>query len=158
MATDATESPGMVYLVGAGPGHPGLITVRGVECLFEADVVLYDYLANPSLLRYARPCAKLIGLGHATSGRNLTPEEIIAQAIDHAQKGKCVVRLKGGDPSVFGRGADEVGELRRAGIPYEIVPGITASLAAAAFCEIPVTHHDGASCVALVTGTLPRFR
>ena len=137
---------------GAGPGDPGLITLRAVECLQQADLVLYDYLANSAALEHASPSAELVCLGYHATGRQLTPDEIVAEMLAGARMGKTVVRLKGGDPSVFGRGADEVGALREAGIPFEIVPGITAGIAVAAFCEIPITHHDVASAVALVTG------
>jgi uroporphyrinogen III methyltransferase/synthase len=145
-------TPATVYLAGAGPGDPGLITLRAAECLKRADLVLYDYLVNPALLEHAADSAELVCLGHHSTGRALSPDEITARMLDEAQKGKTVVRLKGGDPSVFGRGADEVGALREAGIPFEIIPGITAGLAVGAFCEIPITHHDDASAVALIAG------
>jgi len=138
--------------VGAGPGDPDLITLRAVECLRRADVVLYDYLVNPAVLEHAPASAELVCLGHHSTGRACSPEEIVARMLDEARKGRTVVRLKGGDPSIFGRGADEAEALRGAGIPFEIVPGITAALAAAAFCEIPITHHQDASAVALVAG------
>jgi uroporphyrinogen III methyltransferase/synthase len=140
-----------VYLVGAGPGNLGLITLRAVECLRQADVVLYDYLANPAALEHARRDAELVCLGHHRTGRTLAPGEITALMLAEARQGKTVVRLKGGDPLIFGRSGDEAQALRDAGIPFEIVPGITAGLAAAAFCEIPVTHHEDAAAVALVT-------
>lgn len=143
---------GTVYLIGAGPGDPGLITLRGIECLGRADVVLYDYLVNPAILEHASDRAELIGLGHHQVGRTFTPEEIVDHVLEHARKGKTVARLKGGDVSVFARGADETEALRQAGIPFEMVPGITSGLAAAAYCEIPITHHDDASAVALVVG------
>jgi uroporphyrinogen III methyltransferase/synthase len=145
-------APGTVSLVGAGPGDPGLITLRAVECLHRADLVLYDYLANPAALKHAPAHAELVCLGHHSKGRTFSPDQIIARTVDEARRGKTVVRLKGGDPSIFGRCADEAGALREAGIPFEIVPGITAALAAAAFCEIPITHHDSASAVALIAG------
>jgi uroporphyrinogen III methyltransferase/synthase len=148
----AATHGGVVYLVGAGPGDPGLITQRGIECLQGADVVLYDYLVNPALLEHAPPTAELVPLGRRTTGRGLTPAQITRRMIEEAARGRTVVRLKAGDPSVFARGADEEGALREAGMPYEIVPGITAGLAVAAYCEIPITHHDDASAVALVTG------
>lgn len=151
MTTPSTEY-GTVYLVGAGPGDPGLITLRAVECLSKAELVLYDYLANPAALQHAAPTAELVCLGHHASGRRHTPAEITELMLAGAREGKTVVRLKGGDPSVFGRTVDETGALRQAGISYEVVPGITAGLAAAAFCEIPITHHDVASAVALITG------
>jgi len=146
------RTPGTVYLVGAGPGHPGLLTLRGKECLGKADLVLYDYLANPSLVEHAGPRAELVRLGHHNGGPRMTPAQITAAMIDAALDGRTVVRLKGGDPAVFGRLADEVDALRGLGIPYEVVPGITSGLALAAFAEIPVTHHEDASAVALVTG------
>ncbi|MHC4404741.1 MAG: uroporphyrinogen-III C-methyltransferase [Planctomycetota bacterium] len=149
---NATSGPGTVYLVGAGPGDPGLITLRAVECLGRADLVLYDYLVNPAVLEHAPASAELVCLGRHSTGRVLSPEEIVARMLEGARSGRTVVRLKGGDPSVFGRGADETGALRDAGIPFEIVPGITAGLAVAAFCEIPITHHDDASAVALIAG------
>jgi uroporphyrinogen III methyltransferase/synthase len=150
--TTSRQGVGQVFLVGAGPGDPRLITLRGVECLERADVVIYDYLVNPSILSHAAETAELVSLGRAGVGREATQTEINARLVTEARAGKTVVRLKGGDPSVFGRGADEVAALREAQVPYEIVPGITAGLAVAAYCEIPVTHHDDASAVALVTG------
>lgn len=147
-----TRPPAPVYLVGGGPGDPGLITLRAVECLSRADVVLYDYLVNPALLEHASASAELIRLGHHSTGRALSPEQITDQMVQTARSGKTVVRLKGGDPLVFGRGSDETRALREGGVPYEIVPGITVGLAVAAYCEIPLTHHDHASAVALVAG------
>lgn len=141
---------GTVYLVGAGPGDPGLMTLRGVEVLRDADVVLYDYLVNPGTLEHAAPHAELVALGRPHCGRTMTPEEITDRMVSEARTGRTVVRLKGGDPSVFGRGADETGALGAAGVRYEVVPGITSGLAVAAYSEIPVTQQDDASCVALV--------
>jgi uroporphyrinogen III methyltransferase / synthase len=151
-AVGVKAPPGTVYLVGAGPGDPGLITLRGVECLRHADVVLYDYLANAALLEHAPPSAELVPLGRPGNGRMYTPPEITERMLGEALAGRTVVRLKGGDPSVFGRGADETSALRAAGIPFEIVPGITAGLALAAYCELPITQQDDASAVALVAG------
>jgi uroporphyrinogen III methyltransferase/synthase len=152
VSTQVRQATGIVYLVGAGPGDPGLITLRGVECLRRADVVLYDYLANPALLEHASPAADLVPLGRKGSGRAYTPPEITERVLEEARAGRTVVRLKGGDPSIFGRGADETAALREAGIPFEIVPGITSGLALAAYCELPITQQDDASAVALVTG------
>ena len=152
MTTTPGFTPGTVYLVGAGPGDPGLITLRGIECLRMAEVVLYDYLVNPATLQHAPESAELFGLGHHSTGRDLSPDQIVERMVAEALSGKTVVRLKGGDPSIFGRAADEVGALRDAGIPLEIVPGITAGLAVGAFAEIPITHHDDASAVALIAG------
>jgi len=150
--TDAPKTPGTVYLVGAGPGDPGAITLRAVECLKTADLILWDYLVNPAIVEHASPSAELIHLGKPKTGRALTPDEITTMMLDAAKGGRSVVRLKSGDASIFGRGADEMGALRDAGVPFEVVPGITAGLAVAAYCEIPVTHHAEASAVALVTG------
>jgi len=152
VATSSSVAPGTVYLVGAGPGDPGLLTLRAVACLQQADVVLYDYLVNPAMLDHAPPAADLICLGHHSVGRSLAPDEITALMLREALRGKIVVRLKGGDPSIFGRGADETEALRNAGISFEVVPGITTGIAAAAYCEIPITHHDHASAVALIAG------
>jgi uroporphyrinogen III methyltransferase / synthase len=138
---------GKVYLVGAGPGDPRLITLRGIECLRQADVVLYDYLVNPELLDYAPSSSARTRLEHHTS-----IETTNRRMIDHAQRGKTVVRLKSGDPAVFGRLAEETAALRAAAIPLEIVPGVTAGLAAAALAEIAVTQGQQASAVAFITG------
>jgi len=143
---------GRVYLVGAGPGDPGLITLRGVGCLRRANLVLYDYLVNPTLLEYAPSGAEVLCLGHHTQHRTMPQEEINARMIDAARQGSTVVRLKGGDPDVFGRSAEETAALTAAGIPFEVVPGITAALAAAGYAGIPITHADHSSAVALVTG------
>ena len=152
MTPDSSQKPGSVYLVGAGPGDPGLITVRAVQCLREADLVLYDYLANPTLVEYAPEGAELVRLGRHDQGRSLTPDEITEVMVEAALQGRNVVRLKGGDASIFARGGDESDACRAAGIPFEIVPGITSGLATAAYAEIPLTHFEDASAVALVTG------
>jgi uroporphyrinogen III methyltransferase/synthase len=143
-------SPGRVYLVGAGPGDPGLVTVRGAECLRRADLVLYDCLADPNILEYINPSAEVVGLGRGSGQRSIPHEEAIDRMIEAARGGKTVVHLKAGDPQVFGGAAGEIEHLRGAGIPYEIVPGITAALATAGYAEIPITHPDHASAVALV--------
>ncbi len=142
---------GRVYLVGAGPGDPGLVTLRAVACLRQADVVLYDYLVNPAVLEYVPASAERIALGHHP-GTNLSQEEICRRMVEAAQAGRIVVRLKGGDPSVFGRVTDEVAALQQANIPFELVPGVTAATAAAAYTGIPLTHAGCSSAVALVTG------
>jgi len=148
----AFEQTGKVYLVGAGPGDPGLLTLRGCELLGQADVVFYDYLANPLLLGHAADAAELICLGRHGDGRVLSQGEINGQVIAAAQAGKTVVRLKGGDPSIFARAAEEIAALEAAGIIYEVVPGVTAALAASSYAGVPLTHRDHASCVAFVTG------
>lgn len=151
--TKPTKSQlGTVYLVGAGPGDPDLITLRGVECLRRADLVLYDYLANPVLLEHTPPTADLVCLGHHGREKTWTQHEINAAMVQAAVQGKTVVRLKGGDPDVFGRGAEEIQALAAAGVPYETVPGVTAALAAAGYAGIPITHGEHSSAVALVTG------
>ncbi len=120
----------MVYLVGAGPGDPGLITLWGADCLRRADLVLYDYLANPALLDHAPEAAERVCLGHHRTGRTLPQPEVNSRMVEAARSGRVVVRLKGGDPSIFARTADELAALRAAGVPYEVIPGVTAGLAA----------------------------
>jgi uroporphyrinogen III methyltransferase/synthase len=129
-----------------------LITVRGTQCLAAADLVLYDYLVNPLLLDYAPVSAERVCLGQPHVGRTVPQAEIHARMIEAARQGKTVVRLKNGDPHLFGRGAEECAALTAAGIRYEVVPGVTAALAAAGCTGIPITHRDHASAVALVTG------
>lgn len=143
---------GKVYLVGAGPGDPGLLTLRGKECLEQADVVLYDYLANPSLLAHARDRAERIYVGRRGKGKYPEQEAINRLLIERASAGHIVVRLKGGDPFVFGRGGEEAEVLASAGIEFEVVPGVTAAVAAPAYAGIPVTHRTLASTLTIVTG------
>ncbi|MGO9113591.1 MAG: uroporphyrinogen-III C-methyltransferase [Thermoguttaceae bacterium] len=152
MSPPQRSNPGKVYLVGAGPGDPDLITIRGQKTLALADLVLYDYLVNSEILKHVQSEAELVSLGHSHGGRGLTQEEVNRRMIAAAREGKTVVRLKSGDPNLFGRGAEEIGELAAAGIPYEVVPGVTAALAAASHAGISLTHRDYASAVALVTG------
>jgi uroporphyrinogen III methyltransferase / synthase len=152
MTTQLSTPPGTVYFVGAGPGDPGLITLRGVECLRRADLVLYDYLVDRTLLDHAAAVAEKVCLGHHHSGREYSQDEINARMIAAAKHGKTVVRLKGGDPFVFGRAAEETAALAAAGIPYKIVPGVTAAIAAAGYAEIPITCSHRASAVAFITG------
>ena len=144
--------PVNVALVGAGPGDPGLITVRGLALLRRADVVVYDRLVDPRLLDEARPEAIRVFVGK-TSGRHTLPQaQINALLVRHAERGRRVVRLKGGDPFVFGRGGEEAEALAAAGIPFEIVPGVTSAVAVPAYAGIPVTHRGTASSFAVVTG------
>ncbi|GED15741.1 uroporphyrinogen-III C-methyltransferase [Aneurinibacillus migulanus] len=145
-------SMGKVYLVGAGPGDEKLITVRGLECLRRADTIVYDRLANPRLLRFAKPGAEFIFCGKFPKHHTLRQEAINELLVRKAQEGKQVVRLKGGDPSVFGRVGEEAAELASHGIEYEIVPGITAGIAAPAYAGIPVTHREYGTSFAVVTG------
>ncbi len=151
-ATGPGVRAGTVYLIGAGPGDPGLLTLRGAECLARADVVVYDYLANPVLLRHARPEAERLYVGKQGGGPRTEQQAINALIIERAKAGKSVARLKGGDPFVFGRGGEEAEELAAAGIPFEVVPGVTSAIAAPAYAGIPLTHRDHASSVVFVTG------
>lgn len=153
---------GTVYLVGGGPGDPGLITLRGCQCLARADVVLYDYLVNPQILAHAHPHAELVCLGRHGHGRIMSQQEVNDRLAREARAGRRVVRLKGGDPVVFAHAAEEIRALADTGIPYEIVPGITAALAAGSYAGIPLTQGEAASALALVTaqqrpGTTPRL-
>ncbi|MCL2458617.1 MAG: uroporphyrinogen-III C-methyltransferase [Desulfobulbus sp.] len=156
MTTNTSSPPaktGKVYLVGAGPGDPGLITLRGKYLLEHAEVVVYDYLVNPKLLGYVPKNAQLIYAGKKGGGLHaFTQEGINRLLVDHAKQGKMVVRLKGGDPFIFGRGAEEVEELVAESIDYEVVPGVTSATAAATYAGIPITHRDYTASVAFVTG------
>jgi uroporphyrin-III C-methyltransferase len=143
---------GKVYLVGAGPGDPKLITVYGMECIQKADVILYDRLVNVELLNYAKEDAEVIFCGKQPGKHHLIQEQIHELLIEKAAKGNTVIRLKGGDPCIFGRVGEEAEVLAENGIPYEIVPGITSGIAAPAYAGIPVTHRDYASSFAIVTG------
>ncbi|HUB66687.1 MAG TPA: uroporphyrinogen-III C-methyltransferase [Candidatus Methylacidiphilales bacterium] len=148
----AALPPGRVYLVGAGPGALGLVTLRARQLIKHADVVIYDYLCNPGLLRWTREGTEIIYAGKSASEHTLTQDEINALLIEKARAGRQTVRLKGGDPYVFGRGGEEAQALACAGIPFEVVPGISSAIAAPAYAGIPVTHRDFASAVTFVTG------
>lgn len=141
-----------VYIVGAGPGDEELITLKGLRCIQEADVILYDRLVNEKLLAHAKPHAKLIFCGKQPRQHAMIQAHINHLLVYYAAQGKVVTRLKGGDPFVFGRGAEEAEVVVAANIPFEIVPGITAGIAAPAYAGIPVTHRDYASSFAVVTG------
>lgn len=147
-----TKKAGIVYLVGAGPGDPKLLTLRGQECLRQAEVVLYDYLANPLLLNHVPAESERIYVGRRGRGRYQDQQAIIRLMLEHARAGKVVVRLKGGDPFVFGRGGEEAEAVAAAGLPFEVVPGVTSAVAAPAYAGIPVTHRTLASTVTFVTG------
>lgn len=146
------KQTGKVYLVGAGPGDPGLITVRGLECIQRADVVVYDYLVNGTLLRNAKADAELIFVGKQAHNHTMTQDEINALLVKHGKAGKVVTRLKGGDPFIFGRGSEEAEALKKAEIAFEIVPGISSSIAAPAYAGIPVTHRAVATAFMVITG------
>ena len=143
---------GKVYLAGAGPGDPGLVTLRAKECIERADVIVYDHLANPEILGWAREDAEIIYAGKKAGAHALPQEEINKLLIEKARAGKEVVRLKGGDPFVFGRGAEEAKAVVDAGIAFEIVPGITSAIAGPAYAGIPVTHRADNSHVTFFTG------
>jgi uroporphyrinogen III methyltransferase/synthase len=143
---------GKVYLVGAGPGDPGLITVKGLECIQKADVIIYDYLAASTLLKYARKNAELIYVGKKGGSHTLAQERINDLIVEKAQAGAMVTRLKGGDPFIFGRGGEEAEVLFNNSVPFEIVPGVTSAIAAPAYAGIPLTHRKYTATVAFVTG------
>ncbi len=150
--THSAARVGKVYLVGAGPGDPGLLTLRGAELLRQADLIVYDYLVNAELLENAAKGAEHICLGRHGQGRIMPQSEVNELLVRASAAGKTVVRLKAGDPLVFAQAALEIEALTTAGIPFEVVPGITAALAAGAYAGVPLTHRDFASAVALVTG------
>lgn len=143
---------GKIWLVGAGPGDPDLITVKGKDALQRADVILYDRLVNQELLTYAKLEAKLIYCGKLPNVHHLQQVEINQLLVDHAKLGKQVVRLKGGDPFVFGRGGEEASFAASHRIEFEVIPGITAGIAAPAYAGIPVTHRDYSASFAVITG------
>ena len=143
---------GKVYLVGAGPGDPGLVTVKALKLLSRGDVIIYDQLASPELLREARPGAEVIYVGKKAGAHTLPQGGINQLLVDKAKAGLTVVRLKGGDPFVFGRGGEEAEALAAAGIPFEVVPGVTSAVAVPAYAGIPVTHRDYTTLVTFITG------
>ena len=145
------EEPGVVYLVGAGPGDPGLITVRGLECLRRAEVVIYDRLANEALLEEAPAWAERIFAGKAAGRHTMRQEKINALMIDRARAGQVVVRLKGGDPFVFGRGGEEAAACQAAGVSWQVVPGVTSAVSVPACAGVPVTHRGLSNSFVVVT-------
>ncbi|MCA8988216.1 MAG: uroporphyrinogen-III C-methyltransferase [Planctomycetaceae bacterium] len=149
---ETSSQYGKVYLVGGGPGDPGLLTLKGKECLEKADFILYDGLVNPLLLRHTKARAERTARADLAGRRTLEQEQINQRLIDEARLGKTVVRLKGGDPYIFGRGSEEAEALAAAGIDFEVVPGITAATAAAEYAGFSLTHRDHASAVCLITG------
>ena len=143
---------GWVWLAGGGPGDPGLITALGLHAIAHADVILYDALINPALLKLARPGAELVFAGKRAGVKSCKQSDISRTLVSLAKKGKRVLRLKGGDPLVFGRGGEEALALTRAGVPFRIVPGVTAGIGGLAYAGIPVTHRDTNSAVTFITG------
>lgn len=144
--------PGKVYLVGAGPGDPDLLTIKARDLLARADCVIFDYLVNPRVLEYRSPYAELINVGKRGTEYVWTQDDINSLLVEKAQTNELVVRLKGGDPFVFGRGAEEAEALVAAGIEWEVVPGVSAGISVPAYAGIPVTHRALSSSVAFVTG------
>lgn len=152
LSSNLVVTPGKVYLVGAGPGHPELLTVKAVKLLEASDVVIYDRLIQEEILALAKPSAERIYLGKSVGIHESRQDEIFDVLLRKAQEGKTVVRLKGGDPFLFGRGGEEAEFLAEHGVPFEVVPGVSSALAAPASAGIAVTHRDAASSVAIVTG------
>lgn len=143
---------GMVYLIGAGPGDPELLTLKGKRCLEEADLIIGDYLADPRILAFANPKAEYVYVGKMCGNHTMKQEDISRLIAEKGKEGKIVARLKGGDPFVFGRGGEEILELRAEGVPYEVVPGVTSAIAGPCYAGIPVTHRKVAASFAVVTG------
>ncbi len=146
------KTKGICYLVGSGPGDPGLMTLKGKECIEAADVLVYDYLCNPEFLRFAKPTTDRIYVGKKAKDHTLTQDKINELIVKLTREGKIVTRLKGGDPVLFGRGAEEAAELAAAGVAFEIVPGITSAIAGPAYAGIPVTHREHCSQLTIFTG------
>jgi len=141
---------GKVYIIGAGPGDPGLMTVRGLQCLQEANVVLYDYLVSIELLNHTAENARLIYVGKKGGNHTIPQDKLNELLVKEAKSGNVVARLKGGDPFIFGRGGEEAEMLSKEGIPFEVVPGVTSAVAVPTYAGIPLTHRDYTSTVAFV--------
>lgn len=149
---DAQIQTGKVYLIGAGPGDPKLLTIKAAEALAVSDIIVYDYLVNPEVLVHARRNSELIYVGKRAGQPSISQDEINRILITNARAGRTVARLKGGDPFIFGRGGEEAEALVQAAIEWEIIPGISSGVAAAAYAGIPLTHRDHSSSVAFITG------
>ena len=150
--SEQTRQAGKVYLIGAGPGDPKLLTIKAAETIAAADVIVYDYLVNPEILAYARRGVELIYVGKRAGQPSTSQAEINDILIEQARAGRTVARLKGGDPFIFGRGGEEAEALVEAGVSWEVIPGISSGVAAAAYAGIPLTHRGAASSVAFITG------
>lgn len=150
--TEQQKRSGKVYLIGAGPGDADLLTIKGLRCLRQADVVLYDRLIDPELLQECRPDTEVVFVGKGPNCHTLAQHEINALLIQYASQGHIVARLKGGDPFVFGRGGEEALALKQASIPFEVVPGVSSAIAVPAYAGVPVTHRGKASAFTVVTG------
>src|SRR2546426_2625606 len=148
---ELAKSSGKVYLIGAGPGDPKLLTLKAAEAIRDSDVIVYDYLVNPEVLAHSRRNAELIDAGKRAGHPSISQAEINHLLIERARRGQVVARLKGGDPFVFGRGGEEAEACAAAGVPFEVVPGVTSGAAAPAFAGIPLTHRDLASEITFVT-------
>jgi len=149
---DVNNKIGKVFLIGAGPGDPGLLTIKAASAIAIADVVVYDYLVNPEVLAHSRPRAELIYAGKRAGEHSMSQEEINRLLISRAVRGQMVARVKGGDPFIFGRGGEEAEALAEAGIEWEVIPGISSGVSAAAYAGIPLTHRDYSSSVMFITG------
>ena len=152
MPAEQAKKTGRVYIIGAGPGDPGLFTLKGMKCLREADVLIYDHLVGEEILGHAGRSARLIYAGKQGGDHTLSQDEINRRLVEEASRGNVVARLKGGDPFIFGRGGEEAEVLARAGIPFEVVPGVTSAIAVPAYAGIPLTHRGFTSTVAFITG------
>jgi uroporphyrin-III C-methyltransferase len=148
----AEQAPATVFLVGAGPGDPELLTLRAARLIAQAEVIVHDGLVSPEILAMASPCAELVSVAKQRSRHSMPQEGISALLVELALAGRSVVRLKGGDPFVFGRGGEEMEACRTAGVPVEVVPGISAAIGCAAQAQLPLTHRDAASAVSFVAG------
>ena len=148
----SVANKGKVYIIGAGPGDPGLFTIKGLRCLKEADVIIYDFLVNAEIIHQAKDSARLIYAGKKGGDHTLPQDEINRLLLEEAKQGNVVARVKGGDPFIFGRGGEEAEILAQSGIPFEIVPGVTSAAAVPAYAGIPLTHRGHTSTVAFVTG------
>ena len=147
-----SSSTGIVHLVGAGPGDLGLVTFRAKELISQADVLVYDYLVHPELVKWCQAECEVVYVGKKAGFHTVPQEEIETLLVTHAQAGKKVVRLKGGDPYIFGRGGEEARSLAKAGIAFDVVPGVTAAIAAGAYAGIPLTYRNLSTALVLLTG------